>query len=255
MTFFFTRFKLKVYLCKLIPHYWYIFKFPFSHKIILLHSSNQKHTRGRRMWAEENIKHRYFNIALNYRRWLNEGMWRREFDRWMKRGKEMHVLQGSGSTSQDAEHEKGVSISLSFLLFMLFISLSSFFHLVPSQIWYSSQRSPSNNLPGVPVTWKSITVIRCSCQANRNEGLRACVCVWEGARRGSMMPEVEEKRHQTKRRRAKWLDGGGGVWDKAGRWGSLPGGGNLSNCFSLTARTLSCLSTWQTDTVRFSPTY
>lgn len=74
-------------------------------------------------------------------------MWRRDFDTWMKRGKEMHVLKG-----RDAEHEKGVSISLSFLLFMLFISLSSFFDLVPSQIWYSSQRSPSNNLPGVPVT-------------------------------------------------------------------------------------------------------
>lgn len=33
----------------------------------------------------------------------------------------------------------------------------------------------------------------------------------------------------------------------------LPGGGNLSNWFSLTAWTQSCLSTWQTDSVRFSP--
>lgn len=37
--------------------------------------------------------------------------------------------------------------------------------------------------------------------------------------------------------------------------GALPGGGNLSNWFSLTARTQSCLSTWQTDSVRFSPMY
>lgn len=34
---------------------------------------------------------------------------------------------------------------------------------------------------------------------------------------------------------------------------ALPGGGNLSNWFSLTAWTQSCLSTWQTDSVRFSP--
>lgn len=37
--------------------------------------------------------------------------------------------------------------------------------------------------------------------------------------------------------------------------GALPGGGNLSNWFSLTARTQSCLSTWQTDIVRFSLVY
>lgn len=37
--------------------------------------------------------------------------------------------------------------------------------------------------------------------------------------------------------------------------GALPGGGNLSNWFSLTARTQSCLSSWQTDSVRFSPMY
>lgn len=37
--------------------------------------------------------------------------------------------------------------------------------------------------------------------------------------------------------------------------GALPGGGNLSNWFSLTARTQSCLSTWQTDSVRSSPMY
>lgn len=37
--------------------------------------------------------------------------------------------------------------------------------------------------------------------------------------------------------------------------GTLPGGGNLSNWFSLTAWTQSCQSTWQTDSVRFSPMY
>lgn len=46
--------------------------------------------------------------------------------------------------------------------------------LLQPQIWYSSQQSPSNNLPEVPATWKSITVIRHFCQANRNGGSRLC---------------------------------------------------------------------------------
>lgn len=88
------------------------------------------------------------------------------------------------------------------------------------------------------------------------------VCARRGAA-GSIMPEERwgPERCQTKRtsrvRERKWERPGQSDERRPeeGWVGALPGGGNLSNWFSLTARTQSCLSTWQTDSVRFSPMY
>lgn len=65
--------------------------------------------------------------------------------------------------------------------------------LLWSQIRYSSQQSPSNNLPEVPATWKSITVIR---GANRNGGPGLHVCfyyyVCKNGRGWSFLPGVAQ---------------------------------------------------------------
>lgn len=69
------------------------------------------------------------------------------------------------------------------------------------------------------------------------------------------MREKEREENASDRNRA--MRGGLRRGGRASGWVGwvcvLPGGGNLSNWFSLTAWTQSCLSTWQTDSVRFSP--
>lgn len=87
--------------------------------------------------------------------------------------------------------------------------------LLQPQIWYSSQQSPSNNLPEVPATWKSITVIRHFCQANRNGGSRLCA-------RGLLLLILRVRRGQSCPR---WWKKGGGdgggersVTKKRTRW-------------------------------------
>lgn len=92
-----------------------------------------------------------------------------------------------------------------------------------------------------------------------------CVC---GKRCGGVnhawaVGEEEEgggwERCQTKRTRegesGSSRDGATRGRQRGGWVGALLGGGNLSNWFSLSARTPSCLSTWQTDSVRFSLMY
>lgn len=170
--------------------------------------------------------------------------------------------------SQDRGLENKVSIFSPFLHFFLSISFSSSFFFFPpllwAQIWYSSQRSPSNNLPGVQVTWKSITLIHRFCQANKNGGpwLRANACfyecvrakgckgvnhAWGGGERGVRQRGCRERERERER------PGQSNERTPEEGWvGALPGGGNLSNWFSLTARTQSCLSTWLTDSVIFS---
>lgn len=85
------------------------------------------------------------------------------------------------------------------------------------------------------------------------------VCVRRGAARSIMteqgVREVSDKEDE-ERERDRERPGQSNERTPAEGWvGALPGGGNLSNWFSLTARTQSCLSTWQTDSVRFSPMY
>lgn len=123
---------------------------------------------------------------------------------------------------------------LFFFFFSLHLPLIQFFSLLLwSQIWYSSQQSPWNNLPGVPATWKSITVIRRFCQANRNGGLRLCasaciyyecVCVQKGCGgvNHAWGGEKEEgwERCQTKRTRRE----SGSERDRAMRGGQRKGG-------------------------------
>lgn len=76
-----------------------------------------------------------------------------------------------------------------------------------SHIWYSSRQSPSNNLPEVPATWKSISVIRHFCRANRNGEaggyVRACVFINLCTKRkkrvqpGQLCPRWEERGRKT----------------------------------------------------------
>lgn len=86
----------------------------------------------------------------------------------------------------------------------------------------------------------------------------AFVCEWRGVVVGVNDVRgwglVGEKKRE---RKGKWEQLGQSRQRRPGKgWvGTLPGGGNLSNWFSLTARTQRCLSTWQTDSVRFSPMY